>query len=115
LDFCTRLRQIRTSKGISQAALAGKLGLSKQAIYNYESGANTPTHNTLIKIADEMEVSLDYLTGRADSGYGTGEGRKPEAYEGLLGRIAMLTDEGRQEVSDYIDRVMEREGSYGKK
>ncbi|HNV34648.1 MAG TPA: helix-turn-helix transcriptional regulator [Bacillota bacterium] len=115
MDFCTRLRQIRTSKGMSQAALAGRLGLSKQAIHNYESGANTPTHGVLIRIADEMEVSLDYLTGRSGAGRDLVAERKPEAYEGMLGRIAMLTEEGRQEVSEYIDRVMEREASYDKR
>lgn len=99
-----RLRQIRRSKGISQSVLAEKLGLTKQAISNYESGANAPTHSMLLRIADFMEADLDYLTGRVD-----------EKSAALMEKIRRLSPDGIEEVTRFADAVMEKEASYGKK
>ena len=56
-----KLRQLRRAKGLSQEALAEKLGLSRQAVAKWESGASRPSTENLLALAGIFGVSLDEL------------------------------------------------------
>jgi transcriptional regulator with XRE-family HTH domain len=66
LIFDERLIQCRKAKNITQTGIAEKLGLTYQAYSHYEKGRSTPPLDILIQIADILDVSIDYLTGRVD-------------------------------------------------
>ena len=53
-----RLRTLRVSRGISQAALAEKIGVSFQQVQKYERGANRVGANRLAQIAAVLDVSV---------------------------------------------------------
>ncbi len=59
--FQERLYQLRKSKGISQEELANVVGVSRQAVQKWESGASRPDMDNLTAIAEFFQVSLDYL------------------------------------------------------
>jgi transcriptional regulator with XRE-family HTH domain len=59
--FASRLLSLRKQKGLSQYALAEKLEISRGQIAGYELGRREPNYNTLIKIANFFNVTLDYL------------------------------------------------------
>ena len=61
-----RLKELRLEKGMRQKDVAEKIGVSPQSYNFYENWVNKPDPETLIKLADLFEVSLDYLVGRAD-------------------------------------------------
>ena len=44
--------------------LGAFLGVTESAVSFYESGKRQPDYNTLMKIADYFDVSVDYLLGR---------------------------------------------------
>ena len=54
------LKKIRIAKGITQLELAKITGLSKRTIEYMEHNGN-PKLNSVIKVADALEVSLDEL------------------------------------------------------
>jgi transcriptional regulator with XRE-family HTH domain len=56
-----RIRQARKSRGMSQADLAVRIGVSQPAIANWESGVHDPRRLTLAKLADALEAPLDWL------------------------------------------------------
>jgi len=58
------LKQLRKQKDYTQEEIAKKINISQRAYSYYETGRSTPDMNTLIKLADFFEVSLDVLTGR---------------------------------------------------
>ncbi|MBR0463759.1 MAG: helix-turn-helix transcriptional regulator [Clostridia bacterium] len=58
------LKLLRKKKGISQQSLAEYLGLTQQSINQYENQNTEPDIDTLIKIADYFDTSLDFLVGR---------------------------------------------------
>lgn len=58
------IRQLRKEKGISMKELGAFLGVTESAVSFYESGKRQPDYNTLMKIADYFDVSVDYLLGR---------------------------------------------------
>lgn len=61
-----KLRKIRKELGLSQKELSLKLNVSPTNIYNYEIGRTEPSIEVLIKLADILNVSIDYLVGRED-------------------------------------------------
>lgn len=63
-SFGNRLKKLRRDKNLSQAALGGILGVVQSTIGMYESGQREPDSETLIKIAEFFEVTVDYLIGR---------------------------------------------------
>ena len=55
------IRILRTRKKMTQDALAEKLFVSHQTVSNYEPGKTRPDIDTLVKIADIMEVDVNVL------------------------------------------------------
>jgi len=58
------MRLSRKKKGISQADLGKLIGTSGDVIGRYERGDITPSVEVVPKIADALEVSVDYLLGK---------------------------------------------------
>lgn len=65
--FGLRLKGLREERGISQRELAEIIGISKGAVYYYESDGRAPDIVTLEKISDCFNVSTDYLLGRTNA------------------------------------------------
>lgn len=57
------LKQLRTSKKMSQKELAERINIAKSVISFYESGDRMPSYEVLINIAHIFNVSTDYLLG----------------------------------------------------
>ncbi len=65
-SFPERLRQLRRERDWSQGQLANKAGIDIQRISKYERGISSPPLETLARIAEALNVSLDYLlTGKS--------------------------------------------------
>lgn len=63
-----RIASLRKEAGMSQAALAKRLGITASAVGMYEQGRREPPCDILIAISREFRVSIDYLlTGREAS------------------------------------------------
>lgn len=58
------LKNLRNEKNITLYKLAADTGISNQMLSNYELNKTNPPLETLIKLADYFDVSLDYLCGR---------------------------------------------------
>lgn len=65
MDFCKNLKRLRKNKHISQSEMAEMLGVSQRTISHYENGTCEPNINSLGKIADILETSIDYLVGHS--------------------------------------------------
>ena len=55
------IQNLRKSHGINQVELAQKLGVTKQAVSNWENNNILPSIDMLIKISRFFSVSCDYL------------------------------------------------------
>lgn len=62
-----RLKQLRHQRGISQLKLAMDLGMNQNSISRYESGEREADYQTLIRLADYFNVSIDYLLERTEN------------------------------------------------
>ncbi|WP_213997003.1 helix-turn-helix domain-containing protein [Tepidanaerobacter syntrophicus] len=61
-----RIKELREEAKISQAELASMLGVTQQALSNYENGLREPDLDTINKIANYFGVSIDYLLCRTN-------------------------------------------------
>ncbi|WP_247930726.1 helix-turn-helix domain-containing protein [Streptococcus mitis] len=62
--FSERLKELRLKKGLTQTELGEKVGVKQSTFTNWEKGKREPSFENLIKLADLLEVSLDWLFGR---------------------------------------------------
>ena len=58
-----KLKQLREERNISQTQLGKIIGAARSTICQYEAGKREPDLETLIKLADYFQVSVDYLIG----------------------------------------------------
>jgi DNA-binding XRE family transcriptional regulator len=66
LTFKQRLAGLRAENGLRQRDVADKIGISTTAYRNIEKGPSDPSLETLIKLADLFNVSLDHIVGRSE-------------------------------------------------
>ena len=59
--FGKRLRELRKQANMTQQQLGDTVGVTKVSICCYENGTRTPTLDTLILLADNLNTSLSYL------------------------------------------------------
>lgn len=59
--FCDKIKELRTSSGISQRELAKKLGISNRAVSKWENGISYPSTENLITLSEIFGVSIEYF------------------------------------------------------
>lgn len=59
-----KLKELRQSENLTQSQLSEKLGISRVNYTRYETDVSRPDYETLIKIADFYDISLDELFNR---------------------------------------------------
>ena len=85
-----KLKELRKSQNLTLKELALRLEISYQALSNYENSNRQPDYETLIRIADFFNVSVDYLLGHTDKRHLLGpsltekESRLLGAFKGLI-------------------------------
>lgn len=62
--FPQRLKEIRIKRGLTQTELGEKVGVKQSTFTNWEKGKREPNFEIVIKLADLLEVSVDWLFGR---------------------------------------------------
>lgn len=72
---CNNLKAYRKEAGMTQEQTAEALGVSRQAVANWERGETLPDLENVIKLADIYGVTVDYLvrniTGMSDQKHDT--------------------------------------------
>lgn len=59
--------KLRDEKGLKDAEIAKKAGVTRSTFSDWKNGRSTPKHEKLIKIADVLGVTIEYLTTGKDS------------------------------------------------
>ena len=108
------LKRLREAKGVSQATVARELNISRQTYNNYELGKREADYETLLKMAEYFNTSVDcLLSDRTDENYSSdiAENETDETDRTLiiLNRNAKkLSPENRQKLID-VAKIMFKE------
>lgn len=102
-QFQKRLQQTRKMRELNQDQLATKAGMPSTAVSHFESGARKPSFDNLRKLADALEVSIDYLMGRTEKISG-----KQAVDAEIFRDYENLTDDDRELARDFMSRLAQR-------
>lgn len=100
MNLGTRLKKLRTQKGLSQRQLAKIIGCSHQSIALYEKSKNIKSIEIFQKLSNFFNVSIDYLI----NGVATNEELSNKEKE-ILNRYRLASDYHRS----IIDHILEIE------
>lgn len=90
---------MRKKKGLSQADLGKAVGTSGDIIGRYERDEVKPSIEVAVKIADALDISLDFLVGKTKMELDADALRRLED-------IAALSDENKKFVLNMIDMAL---------
>ena len=62
----TNLKLLRKNKGYTQITVQMKTGIEQALLSKFENGERIPPTETLIRLADFYNVSIDYIAGIKD-------------------------------------------------
>lgn len=99
MNFGSNMMLIRKQKKLSQSALGKMIGTSGDVIGRYERGDISPSVDVVIKIADALEVSVDYLIGKTSLTLDKDALRRLED-------ISKLKDENKSFIYNLIDMAL---------
>ncbi len=66
MAFSVRLKELRKQAHLTQVELAKRLGIGQSSYADWERGNKKPTQKNLVKIAQVLNVSIDYLVGNSE-------------------------------------------------
>lgn len=61
------IRELREKEGLTMDAFAQRIGMSKQVVSTWETGACEPRVNSLAKLSQEFGVPLDFFFSASDT------------------------------------------------
>ena len=79
----TALKELRKEKKLTQTELASKLDISQKSYSNWESGKAEPTLDNIIKLANILDTTTDFLLGRTNIDFGN-DSKVYEEYKELF-------------------------------
>lgn len=99
-----RLKELRLNKEVSQAVIAEYLGVTKQAYSLYELGKREPDFETLLKLGEYFDVSIDYLLKGNENVIATDDDIKFALFDGEKG----ISDAAYEEVKNFAKYIKEK-------
>lgn len=93
--------KIIQEKGITTYRVAKDTGISPTVFSDWKSGKSSPKIDKIKKIADYLNVSIDFLLGKSDAPQ-TPDSQLTGIEFALYGEVKDLTEEEKQDVLDYI-------------
>lgn len=96
LKLCrVRMKSIRERHGLSQEEFAKRIGISNATISRYEAGLRAPDIETILAIADEFKVPVNWLCG------------DEKDTDDISALLSQLTTEEKQSAIKYVKFLIE--------
>ena len=61
-----RIRAVRKERNMTVRKLADLVGITEESMMHIECGARRPSYQTIYNIAEALDASLDFISGRVD-------------------------------------------------
>lgn len=107
-----RLKEIREKKHITQIRLSIETGVAQETISSYENGKAEPKLDKVVKLADFLNTSTDYLLGRTNDDsplVDLANNVVDEKLNELINNYARLNDLKRKDLVWYSGVLTEKE------
>ena len=103
MKFSSRLKEVRSEKGFTQAEIADKLGVTRQTIINWEKGITHPNRDEMMQIGEIFDI--DFTKFHVERTMSKLSDSIPfyDAY--AVGGAAMLADQSAISVTEPTDMI----------
>jgi transcriptional regulator with XRE-family HTH domain len=105
MSIANKIKDLREKKHLKQEDLAKKIGVSRLMFGKYERGKAAPSAETLQKMAQVLEVSVDYLLSNDEKNEGS-PGFGDKTLQNYFKEIDKMSDEERGHVKFILDAVV---------
>jgi transcriptional regulator with XRE-family HTH domain len=105
MDLVERIKFAREKASLSPSALAEKIGITPQAIQNWEYGKSSPKLSRLKKIAEVTSISEKWLVG----GYGSpeeGERKREKVDDDIFFMLTQVDSEAKGDILKLIKQIV---------
>lgn len=106
-----RLKELRLNAGLKRCELADTLKINRNTLANYENETRQASYETLVRLADYFDESVDYLLGVDAKNEGE-EGAAPKAaavfFKAERSLIALYRDcnaKGKARILEYVEMI----------
>ena len=99
-----KLKQLRLEKNLTQTEIAKLTGIEYQNYNKYELNKNEPNIQTLIKLANFFDVSLDYLCERQ---WNNQVGYIPDNKKDDIKKILNMPDDQFKQLMSYAQALID--------
>jgi transcriptional regulator with XRE-family HTH domain len=110
-----RIVNLREKQNISQVLLADKIKVTKATMSKYEHDRTIPNADTLAKIADALDTTTDYLTGRTENEAPIARGeswvRVSSAEAEVMHRYSLLTHDNKIRIDERLTVLLEAQSN----
>lgn len=103
MQFGNRLKQLRLSKKLTQEEVANIINVHRATVGKYETEERFPDKETLHKLADFFNVSVDYLLGRTDNPNPYKDDAHSPIKTSAYHALGELDEEDIEKVEEYIE------------
>ena len=105
-NFAQRLKELRTTRKLTQNRLAELLNVKPRVYSRWETGDAVPHFDTIVRLADILGVTLDEMAGRTDAPT-QATIRNPELNR-LYKKVDLLSDEDQSALVVVLDSLVKR-------
>ena len=100
MPFPVRLAALRKQRGLTQEALANRIGITKTQVYRYENGSSQPTLEVIKKMAIALSVTTDQLIFEED------ERQPDESLVLLMEGVSRLDPEEKRVIRELVEGIL---------
>lgn len=104
-NIAIKIKETAKQRNVQMGDLFKNTGLSKGTLYSMTNGGSFPKSDNLIKIADYLDCSIDYLLDRSDVIDCKKEISEKYSDQEILQKIKSLSDDDKEIILSLIDRL----------
>lgn len=108
----TNIRNLRVASGMSQGQLAEKIGKTRAAVSQYESGSSIPRMGVIEQLSSIFRVPKSEIIGDTAqvAAYPSGESSLTPDERWLVAQYRMLNPDGKDRLREQVEFLLERHG-----
>ena len=103
------LKKLRIQKGLYQKDVASYLGIDRTTYVKYENGTSHPDYETLAKLSNLFQVTIDHILGNDVTGYKNASSKRVPVYGSVAAGIPI---EAITDIEDWEEIPADWQGEY---
>lgn len=105
--MANRIKELRKEQHMSQIHLSIELEVSQETISAYEKGKHFPSYQSLVRMSEIFNTSIDYIMGLSDQRNGISEISDDEG--NLLRHYRLLNSSNKERAISYMQGLYDSE------